>query len=66
MIACLCTRGISTVCLPTVHALDEAVGARRADFSRAMLDVVEGRQELVGVLLWPAGELAAVIGIFEM
>lgn len=47
-----------------VHALDEAVGTRRTDFSRAMLDVVADQQELVGVLLGPAGELAAVIGKF--
>ena len=44
--------------LSAVHARDEAVGAWRVDLRRAVLNVVEPQQQLVGVLLGPAGELA--------
>lgn len=45
-----------------VHSLDEAVGPGRADLRGAVLDVFEGQEQLVGVLLRPAAELPAVVG----
>lgn len=45
-----------------VHPLDEAVGLGRAHLRRAVLDVLEGEQQLVGMLLRPAAELQAVVG----
>ena len=44
-----------------VHALDEAVGARRADLRGPVLDVVERQQQLVRVVLGASGELAPVV-----
>ncbi len=41
-----------------VHPLDEAVGLRRSDAGRPMLDAFEGQEQLVGVALGLAAELA--------
>lgn len=45
-----------------VHALDEAVGARGSHLGVAMLDVLQGQQELVGMGSRLAAELPAVVG----
>jgi hypothetical protein len=45
-----------------VHALDEAVGTRRADLRRAVLDALDGEEQLVGVALRLAAEVAAIVG----
>jgi len=44
-----------------VHTLDKAVGARTADLGVAMLDILQGRQQLVRMALGLAAELAAVV-----
>src|SRR5882762_8821839 len=45
-----------------VHALDEAVGARRVHARGAMLDPVQAEQQLVGMHRRAAAELTAVVG----
>lgn len=44
-----------------VQALDEAAGLRSPDLGRAMLDLLELQEQLVGVAIGPAAELAAVV-----
>ncbi len=46
---------------PAVHALDEAVGPRRAGPCGAMLDAVERHQQLVRVVRGSSGGLAPVV-----
>src|SRR5262245_6427724 len=45
-----------------VHALDEAVGPRRADARRAMVDTLEREKQLIRMRLGLAAELPAVVG----
>lgn len=45
-----------------VHALDEAVGAQAPDLGVAVLDVLDGEQELIGMRLRLAAALPAVVG----
>jgi len=45
-----------------VEAFEIAVGLRPADLGGAVLDAFELEEELVGVLVRPAAELAAVVG----
>lgn len=45
-----------------VHALDEAVGARRGDLRPAVFDAFHRQQQFVCMLFWLAAELAAVVG----
>lgn len=35
----------------TVHPLNESVGARRSDLGNPVLEVVQGQQQLVGMLI---------------
>ena len=44
-----------------VHALDEAVAARRANACGSLLDALHGQEQLVGVSVGTATELAAVV-----
>src|SRR5207302_1552395 len=43
-----------------IHTLDEAIGTRRADLCRAVLDALDGEEQLVGMALGLAAEFAAV------
>ena len=45
-----------------IHAFDEAVGARRPDLGGAMVDVLQGEQQLVGMLLGTATVFPAIVG----
>ena len=45
-----------------VQSLDDAVGLRARDPSRAMLDLLELQEQLVRMLVGPPAELAAVVG----
>ena len=45
-----------------VQSLDDAVGLRALDPSRAMLDLLELQEQLVRMLVGPPAELAAVVG----
>lgn len=44
-----------------MQALDDAVGLRPLDPGLAVLDALELQEQLVGMLVGPAAELAAVV-----
>ena len=46
----------------TIQSLDDAVGLRTLDPSGAVLDLLQLQEQLIGMLIRPAAELAAVVG----
>lgn len=46
----------------SIHTFDKAVGARTPDPGIAVLDILDGEQQLVGMGLWLAAEFPAIAG----
>ena len=49
----------------SVAALDDAVGLRAVDPRGAVFDPLQLQEQLVGVLVGPAAELAAIVGEYS-